>query len=425
MHRCSNTIGALAGALAKAQAELTNPEKSMTATIAAAFPREADRTFRYASLSSGLDIVRKCLGQHEIATVQTTAIDSEAGLIRLTTVLAHSSGEWMSSDWPVCPVSETGAPHRMGAALTYARRYALFTLVGIAGEDDLDAPDLPVLQIQGGGAAANGGAKTPGQSNGQAGLPSWHSPGGPLTDRTRRKVGAAPAKPVLGADASAAVRDQLLAEIADLAATDQIDGWAVGGLPTKNTLTAADAVLVEAAFREKLTELPGLQQPMSDAQKAEALAPAQDLVLPTDAIVQAAPAAGAPSKLDFEHYAVIPKQRRLRDKRHRQFVAAQPCAVCGRQPSDAHHLRFAQPRGLGTKVSDEFTVPLCRAHHSELHRAGKEMEWWKQFGVNSMGIAYKLWTTSHPIPEAAHPAPTTEIFAATTGAGAKPSLAEG
>jgi ERF superfamily protein len=107
--------------------------------------READRTFRYASLSSGLDIVRKALGGHEIATVQTTAIDTEAGLIRLTTVLAHSSGEWVSSDWPACPASETAAPHRMGAALTYARRYALFTLVGIAGEDDLDAPDLGAI----------------------------------------------------------------------------------------------------------------------------------------------------------------------------------------------------------------------------------------------------------------------------------------
>jgi hypothetical protein len=141
MHRSSESIGTIAGALAKAQAELTNPEKSLTATIRSPFPRENDRTFRYASLSSGLDIVRKALGKHEIATVQTTAID-EAGLIRLTTVLAHSSGEWVSSDWPVCPVSETAAPHRMGAALTYARRYALFTLVGIAGEDDLDAPDL-------------------------------------------------------------------------------------------------------------------------------------------------------------------------------------------------------------------------------------------------------------------------------------------
>jgi hypothetical protein len=77
-----------------------------------------ERSFRYAPLSSGLDIVRKTLSLHEIATVQTTAIDREAGLIRLTTTLAHSSGEWMSSDWPVCPISETATPHRMGAALT-------------------------------------------------------------------------------------------------------------------------------------------------------------------------------------------------------------------------------------------------------------------------------------------------------------------
>src|SRR5436853_4710688 len=82
-------------------------------------------------------------GRHEIAAVQTTAIDTESGLVRLDTVLAHSSGEWISSEWPVCPVSETATPHRMGAALTYARRYALFTLVGIAGEDDLDAPNIP------------------------------------------------------------------------------------------------------------------------------------------------------------------------------------------------------------------------------------------------------------------------------------------
>ena len=130
--------------MAKAQAEIVNPEKSLTATIESPFPREGQRTFRYASLSTGLDIVRKCLGQHEIATVQSTAIDRDSGLIRLTTTLVHASGEWMSSDWPVCPASETAAPHRMGAALTYARRYALFTLVGIAGEDDLDAPDLAV-----------------------------------------------------------------------------------------------------------------------------------------------------------------------------------------------------------------------------------------------------------------------------------------
>src|SRR6202140_4281017 len=142
MQRSSESIGALAGALARAQSELTNPDKSLVATIRSPFPRESDRTFRYASLSSGLDIVRKALGKHEIATVQTTSIDQTAGLVCLTTMLAHSSGEWVSSDWPVCPVSETAAPHKMGAALTYARRYALFTLVGIAGEDDLDAPNL-------------------------------------------------------------------------------------------------------------------------------------------------------------------------------------------------------------------------------------------------------------------------------------------
>ena len=148
MHRSSESIGAIAAALSKAQSELTNPEKSLTATMRPDGPGAAERSFRYAPLSSGLDIVRKTLGQHEIATVQTTSIDQEAGLIRLTTVLAHSSGEWVSSDWPVCPVSETAAPHKMGAALTYARRYALFTLVGIAGEDDLDAPDLKAPTAQ-------------------------------------------------------------------------------------------------------------------------------------------------------------------------------------------------------------------------------------------------------------------------------------
>src|SRR6516165_8765620 len=142
MPRSSETVAALASALAKAQAELVNPEKSLTAKIRTGRAGEGERSFRYAPLSSGLDIVRKTLGQHEIATVQTTAIDPAAGMVNLTTTLAHASGEWIASDWPVCPIAETANPQRMGAALTYARRYALFTLVGIAGEDDLDAPDL-------------------------------------------------------------------------------------------------------------------------------------------------------------------------------------------------------------------------------------------------------------------------------------------
>src|SRR5215510_8647622 len=153
MPRRSETVAALASALAKAQAELINPEKSLTATIRTGRPGDSERSFRYAPLSSGLDIVRKTLGQHEIATLQTTAIDQAAGMVHLTTMLAHASGEWIASDWPVCPIAETANPQRMGAALTYARRYALFTLVGIAGEDDLDAPDLgatsrPGLAVQ-------------------------------------------------------------------------------------------------------------------------------------------------------------------------------------------------------------------------------------------------------------------------------------
>jgi ERF superfamily len=133
MHRSSESIASLAAALAKAQMELTNPEKSLVGTLPGNGSNEPGRTFRYASLSSGLDIVRKVLGQHEIAMLQTTVIDQDIQTVSLTTVLAHASGEWIASDWPVCTLSQMATPRRMGAALTYARRYALFTLVGIAG----------------------------------------------------------------------------------------------------------------------------------------------------------------------------------------------------------------------------------------------------------------------------------------------------
>jgi hypothetical protein len=162
VHRSSETIGTIAAALAKAQAQLVNPEKSRVATIRADAAGATEQSFRYAPLSSGLDIVRKTLSQHEIATVQTTSIDQSAGIVRLSTVLAHASGEWIASDWPVCRVSEMAMPHRMGAALTYARRYALFALVGIAGEDDLDAPDLV--------SPAAPEAKSPSPTNGKDSL---------------------------------------------------------------------------------------------------------------------------------------------------------------------------------------------------------------------------------------------------------------
>ena len=177
MHRSSESIAALAAALAKAQIELTNPEKSLTGKLPANRPDEPSRTFRYASLSSGLDIVRKVLGQHEIATLQTTVIDQDIQTVSLTTVLAHASGEWIASDWPVCTLSEMATPRRMGAALTCARRYSLFSLVGIAGEDDLDAPDL--------GAAPKAGSDQPSGPNGQK--PNGHAlaHGGPAPAGTR------------------------------------------------------------------------------------------------------------------------------------------------------------------------------------------------------------------------------------------------
>ena len=208
MQRSSESIGAIAAALAKAQAELTNPEKSLVATIRASHPRDHDQTFRYAALSSGLDIVRKTLGGHEIATVQTTAIDKEAGLIRLTTTLAHSSGEWLSSEWPVCPIAETAAPRRMGAALTYARRYALFTLVGIAGEDDLDAPDLngkvgrhPQCRLR---SSALPQIRQPARAAGREAIRAGCSAAG------RRRPFGLP-RTILGTEQSAALRERLLA----------------------------------------------------------------------------------------------------------------------------------------------------------------------------------------------------------------------
>ena len=217
MPRSSETIGAIAAALAKAQAELTNPEKSLTATIRADNPRESDRTFRYASLSSGLDIVRKALGAHEIATVQTTAIDKEAGLIRLTTTLAHSSGEWLSSEWPVCSVADTVSPKRMGAALTYARRYAPFTLVGIAGEDDLDAPDLNATVTNADGSMVRVKVEA-------SELPSIVATGPTLATRPKRKF-VSLATATLDPDRSAELRDRLVAELDGVHSADEAADW--------------------------------------------------------------------------------------------------------------------------------------------------------------------------------------------------------
>ena len=245
MHQSSESIGAIAAALAKAQVELTNPEKSLTANLPSSARGENGDSFRYAPLSSGLDIVRKCLGRHEIAVVQTTAIDQEAGLVRLTTMLAHASGEWLSSDWPVCAIAETTSPHLMGAALTYARRYALFAMVGIAGDDDLDAPDLPAPSAAKSRSAFTSGPDPKG--NGQAGSGS--------TAPSRRPPAPRPAAAALNPDQSAQLRTRFLAELGALGTTDQLTEWAQRILPLKSTMTSEDANSIEEAFRSKMSAI--------------------------------------------------------------------------------------------------------------------------------------------------------------------------
>jgi hypothetical protein len=144
MRASSDSIAQLAAAMAKAQPELVNPAKSLTAVLERGRNGNSPLSYRYAPLSAGLDILRKVLGKYELAVIQTTHMDRDRGLVVLTTTVAHSSGEWISAFWPVCHISDIGHPKLMGAALTYARRYCLFTMVGLAGEDDLDAPDLGI-----------------------------------------------------------------------------------------------------------------------------------------------------------------------------------------------------------------------------------------------------------------------------------------
>jgi hypothetical protein len=377
VHRSSESFAALVSALAKAQAELVNPEKSLTATIRSPRPGEADRSFRYAPLSSGLDIVRKTLGQHEIATVQTTAIDQAAGVVNLTTMLAHSSGEWIASDWPVCPIADMTSPQRMGAALTYARRYALFTLVGIAGEDDLDASDLCETAPSAPTSAANHMLKPmPDQSR----VPSRTPGDGRGRGMTKGKPPA-----IIDGEQSATLRARLLAEIGNITSAERAASWAREALAAKNKLVTPDAKLVEDTFEQRLSELASAgTNPSNDDAPAIADADPQET--------------SATSSTDPDQSVGIDKSvlavaapRRYRNREHLRYVAKQPCLICGRKPSDPHHLRYLQPRALGRKASDEFAVPLCRSHHRAVHRAGGEEAWWKQAGIDPIKVARKLW----------------------------------
>ena len=376
MQRSSQSIASLAAALAKAQAELINPEKSLVATIRSE-AGGTEQTFRYAPLSSGLDVVRKILGQHEIATLQTTSIDQPAGTVSLTTVLAHSSGEWIASDWPVCAISDTAAPHRMGAALTYARRYALFTLVGIAGEDDLDAPDLNAPT-----APAAGAEKPVTKKLGRLNSGREHPPQRVRADGGANAAASGQSKPILGPEASAALRDQLAVELKDLNSADEAANWAHRVLGAKNSLGAADAARIEQAFQARLSLFATTNEPQ----------------IPREAeLTQRGKKRRRSAAIDKTVLA-LPASRRIRDREHVKSVAKQACLVCGRRPADAHHLRFAQSLALGRKVSDKFTVPLCRGHHREVHRSGDEATWWNKARIDPTVAARALWLQTHPLP---------------------------
>ncbi|MBR0774575.1 DUF968 domain-containing protein [Bradyrhizobium diazoefficiens] len=370
MHQSSERIGSIAAALARAQAGLTNPEKTQVATIRSPFPREEDRTFRYASLASGLDIVRKTLSHQEIATIQTTRIEQATSQIHLTTLLAHSSGEWISSDLPVCAAKDVEAPHRMGAALTYARRYALFALVGIAGEDDLDAPDM----VAGPAPAAE--------------------PQGAAAPKAKLAKGLLNRAPMLAPNASAELREQLLTQLEAIRHDEDLLVWAKASLPLKNTLAEVDAHQVEAAYRRRF-EQAALQAEITPNQDVHTDITTRSAAEPLQDGEENVQNSQSQSSIEARNELAFPKEPpRKRSKAHLLFVRGQPCVVCKQTPADAHHLKFAQSCALGRKVSDEFTVPLCRSHHQALHRHGNERAWWADLQISPLPIASELWAAN-------------------------------
>jgi hypothetical protein len=277
----------------------------------------------------------------------------------------------------------------MGAALTYARRYALFTIVGIAGDDDIDAPDLNAPE-----------PTAPTQKNLQ--WPTGHTqPNGRHKNSARNSANpgnrsSSLANPALKGRLSAVLRDQLINQLKEIDSSESAAIWARRILPAKDTLTSDDARQLEDAFKAQLAALDS--------------GAGQNAVIPfleTKGAVHSPPERQSPrsrkklvgetiNKSELAH----PEPRRIRDREHVRFVIKQPCLICGRTPSDAHHLRFAQYRALGRKVSDEFTVPLCRGHHREVHRCGDEAAWWRKAECDPAAAARALWLKTHPLPTA-------------------------
>ena len=192
--------------------------------------------------------------------------------------------------------------------------------------------------------------------------------------------------PVISVDESAAVRDRLLGGIAALQAEDAATSWAYEAVPSKNKLTTADAKQVEDAFEQKVAGflLAETAAPVNSDISSFSIPGSQEVVASDRNDPR------QPNGIDKSMLAVS-TPRRFRNKEHLRYVSQQPCLLCTRQPSDAHHLRFVQPRALGRKSSDEFAVPLCRTHHRAAHRAGDERNWWRSTGIDPVKVARKLW----------------------------------
>jgi hypothetical protein len=257
--------------MAKAQAELVNPIKSLTAVLERGRNGMGPISYRYAPLSAGLDILRKTLSKYELTAIQTTRIDTDRGLVLLTTMLAHSSGEWMSATWPVCHVTDISHPKLMGAALTYARRYCLFTMVGLAGEDDLDGPalqandNLPPEDRASGTVAEVTAAsvkRTPSATeavregcgethNAFTGVPSMEASSGAQTRKAKPQRSKRRSRRASGTARVSATASDPAAELAATQDTETLLRWAALNMPVRNGLDAAARERFDAAFWAK------------------------------------------------------------------------------------------------------------------------------------------------------------------------------
>jgi hypothetical protein len=266
-------------------------------------------------------------------------------------------------------------------------------MVGIAGEDDLEAPDLNE------GSASPSGfdvwSQAPAHAKASQGAPQVYGKG------ARRSGGARVASPRLGASESGQARESLLLEIKLLSSEEQASEWAKEALHRKNVLTDEDSKSVDVAFEKHLLDLSATAASNASSTESSAATPrlSESSRAFTDSDLRE-----ETSGIDKSVLA-IPEPKRHRNKAHLKFVAQHPCLICERQPADAHQLRYAQPRALGRKTSDEFTVPLCRIHHRELHRVGDERKWWQRAGIDPLPIAQALWAATCGLPNSTNGGP--------------------